>query len=83
MMTSAAFSPIMKIALAMNSPGILGNTEASTTRRPSVPCTLKSLDKTPPRSLRADRAGARGVMAPRAVAHELLEIVLALDLLAG
>ena len=67
MITSAAFSPIMKIALAMNRPGILGKTDASTTRRPSVLCTLKSLDSTPPRSL----------------AHELFEILLAVDLVAG
>ena len=44
-----------------------GKTDASTTRSPCVPCTLKSLDSTPPCSLRADRARARRVMAPRVV----------------
>src|SRR5207244_2123002 len=40
--TSAAFSAIMYTALTMKNPGIRGNTDASTTRSPCVPCTLKS-----------------------------------------
>ena len=34
---SAAFSPIMYTALTMNSPGIRGKIDASTTRRPLQP----------------------------------------------
>src|SRR5262250_2966975 len=49
-MTSAAFSPIMYTALAMKNPGMRGNTEASTTRRPSVPWTQKFESSTPLRS---------------------------------
>jgi hypothetical protein len=49
--TSAAFSPIMYTALTIKKPGMRGNTEASTTRSPLVPCTLKSLVSTPPLSL--------------------------------
>jgi len=40
-MTSDAFSLIMYTAQAMNDPGMRGNTDASTTRRLRVPCTLK------------------------------------------
>ena len=39
---------LMYTALTIKSPGIRGKTEASTTRRPAVPCTRKSLDSTPP-----------------------------------
>ena len=44
--TSAAFSPTMYTELTMKNPGILGNTEASTTLRPVVPRTLKSPSRT-------------------------------------
>src|SRR5882757_1679492 len=47
-MHSAAFSPIMYTAHAMKKPGMRGKTEASTTRKPVVPCTRKSLVRTPP-----------------------------------
>ena len=48
--TSAAFSATMYTALTIKNPGMRGNTEASTTRNPSVPCTRKSLVSTPPPS---------------------------------
>lgn len=41
MITSAAFSAMMKIGAWMNVPGIRGNTDASTTRRPFTPLTSK------------------------------------------
>ena len=45
---SAAFSPTMYTALAMKRPGMRGNTEASTTRRPVVPWTFSVGVSTPP-----------------------------------
>ena len=67
--TSAAFSATMYTAPTMKKPGMRGNTEASTTRSPCVPCTRKSLSSTPPCIAWSDRAGAGGVVAPGIVAH--------------
>jgi hypothetical protein len=46
MSTSLAFSLIMQTAEARNVPGMRGNTDASTTRRPETPRTRKSPSST-------------------------------------
>ena len=46
MITSPAFSLTMYTADAIKNPGIFGKTEASTTLRLRVPCTLKRLSIT-------------------------------------
>ena len=63
--------------------GVNWNTEASTTRRPLVPCTRKSLLRTPPRFFWADRTGARGVMAPGIVTNEIAKLLVGLKVIAG
>ena len=58
---SAAFSPIMMVGALVLQDGTRGMTEASQTRRPSIPCTFRS-SPTTACLIRAHLAGADRVV---------------------